>query len=121
MNKRSAYKRIVSKYGLQDKYLIDSKGHVVRERANGEYVEMKPFITKDGYVEYVLRKKSKEQQHVQCQILVIATFKGYPKDKAKTQVNHDDLDRTNNNISNLGWVTPAENVQHSYNNRKDDS
>eukprot|EP00746_Dinoflagellata_sp_MGD_P110284 gnl/MRDRNA2_/MRDRNA2_47353_c0_seq1.p1 gnl/MRDRNA2_/MRDRNA2_47353_c0~~gnl/MRDRNA2_/MRDRNA2_47353_c0_seq1.p1 ORF type:complete len:180 (-),score=10.15 gnl/MRDRNA2_/MRDRNA2_47353_c0_seq1:446-961(-) len=32
------------------------------------------------------------------------------------QVNHLDLDRSNNAVSNLQWVTPAENVHHSFEN-----
>lgn len=32
----------------------------------------------------------------------------------RTCVNHKDSDRTNNNVNNLEWVTPRENVLHSY-------
>jgi hypothetical protein len=36
--------------------------------------------------------------------------------KNQIQVNHKDMNRLNNNVSNLEWVTPSENTQHSVDN-----
>lgn len=46
--------------------------------------------------------------------LVMATFHGEPPSPKHTQVNHQDGDRSNNAACNLEYVTPAENVIHSY-------
>ena len=44
--------------------------------------------------------------------LVASTF--IPNtDKKKTEVNHKDFDKSNNRVSNLEWVTKAENVDHA--------
>lgn len=108
------YKKVVSKYSLKDYYYIDKKGQVYRKRRNGEFVKMKPFTTKDGYIEYVLTKTDGSKQHVQGQILSMATHNGYPKDKSKTQVNHKKGKRDDNRPSQLEWMTPSENIKHSF-------
>ena len=46
--------------------------------------------------------------------LVAATFSGPPPDPDCWQVNHLDGDRQNNRMTNLQYVTPAENQRHSW-------
>ena len=105
---------IVSKYGLKE-YFIDKSGNVSRYSTRQEkYIPMLPFTTKDGYTEYVLTKTNGKKQHVQAQILCLATYKGYPKDASKSQVNHRNGKRGDNRIINLEWVSPSENIKHSF-------
>ena len=45
--------------------------------------------------------------------LVAYSFLGPPPTPAHTQINHKDLDRSNNRVDNLEYVTPAQNAAHS--------
>lgn len=50
--------------------------------------------------------------------LVARAFLGPPPDELTQVVNHKDWNPSNNHASNLEYVTPAQNVQHSYSNPK---
>lgn len=43
-----------------------------------------------------------------------------PPDNARREVNHIDLDKTNNHASNLEWVTRSDNFEHAYRNGRTD-
>jgi len=116
---KSKLKELKVKHDIKkSRYWVSDLGIVFYKNAKGILVKMKPFITKDGYVEYVLTKTDGSKQHLQAQIIVLSTFKGLPKDKRKTQVNHRDHNRKNNYPNNLEWVTPKQNIIASFNNGK---
>lgn len=64
-----------------------------------------------GYLKVGLNKNGK--QKVFCiHTLVARAF--IPNPENKSQVNHKDGNKTNNNINNLEWVTQQENLAHAF-------
>lgn len=102
-------------YDLPERYIIDINGQVyVLSRKHKGYVAMKPFVTKDGYVEYVLTDTLGVKRHLQGHRLCLIAFEGLSPDEKKIHANHKDGVRDNNNIDNLEWNTVSENAIHSY-------
>ena len=90
------------------RYLICNKGFVFNEDINGI---QSPCISNTGYIRATMchnGKRYKENIHR----LVAKYFIDNPNDLP--QVNHIDGNKHNNDVSNLEWVTPRENVIHSY-------
>jgi len=106
-------------YNLKPIYYADTNGIVYKiakgaSKANNTnlYIKLSPFITRDGYVEYVLTRNDGKKQHLQGQRITAMLY--IPNPENKCCVNHIDGDRTHNAKSNLEWMTVAENNQHSY-------
>ena len=88
--------RMVSSYGrMQFKNGRVSLGH----------------LTKQGYYVTTLASKS-----MYVHRLVASAFLGLPPTLQHIHVNHKDYDKGNNSVENLEYITPAENVRHSYAN-----
>ena len=87
---------------------------------NGTIKEKDDFyIDKDGYYRFSYRTLDGKNSFEPVHRLVAKLF--IPNDNPKKfQVNHIDSNRYNNRVDNLEWVTPKENVYHSfmYGNRK---
>lgn len=75
---------------------------------------MNGSITFNGYVRVGLSKNGKVTK-IRIHRLVAETF--IPNPNNLKQINHIDGDKTNNNINNLEWVTPSENIKHAYRNK----
>lgn len=70
-------------------------------------------IDKDGYYRISYRTIDGNSTYEPVHRLVARVF--IPnKNKKRTQVNHIDSNRLNNRVDNLEWVTPKENVYHSF-------
>jgi hypothetical protein len=72
-----------------------------------------PTPNETGYLRVRLSFKNKSTTH-RVHRLVAKNFVANPNNYS--EVNHEDLDKTNNHYSNLTWVTRQENVQHALKN-----
>lgn len=103
-------------YKFDKRYVADNQGKVYRIRtasANKLYVaEMRPYINRDHYVEFVLTDKTGKKQHIQGQRIVAGLYLKNPK--KLSDVNHKDGDRQNNKVENLEWMSHLDNVRHSF-------
>lgn len=73
----------------------------------------KLLISKESYIRISLCKNGKQKKYC-VHRLVAETF--ILNSNNKTQVNHKDCNKHNNNAKNLEWCTPKENVTHAINN-----
>lgn len=72
------------------------------------------YTERTGY-KFVFLQKNKTRKLCYIQGLVAKTYLGDFSEKG-LQVNHIDGDKQNNNLKNLEWVTPSENIKHSFKN-----
>lgn len=75
-------------------------------------VQSKFFLDKDGYCHCSVKLPNGEYTQQPVHRLVAKAF--IPNPDNKPCVNHKDNNRTNNRAENLEWVTPMENVRHSF-------
>lgn len=94
------------------KYYISPQGNVKSVCiATGIERPIKLLTDKDGYHYMIVKKKAYRVNRLVAQAYI-------PNVNNKPFVNHIDLNRINNNVDNLEWVTHRENIQHSYKHRK---
>lgn len=72
--------------------------------------KLKPEETKKGYLRVDLYDENGKRKHFKVHRLVAQAFIENPD--GKPQVNHKDGNKHNNSVTNLEWVTDAENKDH---------
>ncbi|WP_242227195.1 NUMOD4 domain-containing protein [Bacillus cereus group sp. BfR-BA-01315] len=94
--------------GYEGYYQVSNTGKIKNKR-NSRI--RKNCLTKYGYLNVQLLISGKDKTF-QVHRLVAQAF--IPNPNNKTQVNHIDGNKLNNNIDNLEWVTPKENMKHAW-------
>ncbi len=93
-----------------EEYQIDTNGIVYSKKGK----PLKYSKNKKGYCHIIICKNGKTTGH-SIHKLVAEQFIKNDDIKNKTQVNHIDGNKENNNVNNLEWVTPKENIYHRIN------
>lgn len=88
-----------------EKYSIDEYGNVYSKNK-----QLKSNIDKRGYLRVWLYK-NKIRKEMPIHRAVAISFLGY---KENLTVNHKDGNKLNNHISNLEWISNADNIRHSF-------
>lgn len=102
--------------GYEGLYQVSDQGNVkslARKRTGKPWYKeriLKPLDRK-GYLAVSLYADGKCKLYSVHRLVADAFV---PNKEGKQQINHKDGDKTNNKMSNLEWVTPSENILHSF-------
>lgn len=94
------------------RYEVSNEGRVVNRLTD---LILNPSVTRKGYLTVNLSSNT-ERRAVKIHRLVYGSFNSI--DLTGLEINHKDLDKTNNDLSNLELVTSSENTIHALRNGK---
>lgn len=89
-------------------YEVSNLGNV-RRKATGKI--LKQERTWNHYLRVNLLREDGTRKHYKVHVLVAEAF--VPNPNGYTEVNHRDMDRTNNFYRNLGWTTTEDNRRYT--------
>lgn len=102
--------------GYEGRYQVSDNGRVkglpIDEKhcKRSEEIILKTFVCGAGYQEVLLYRNNQRKPKLVHRLVAEAFI---PNPDGKREVNHKDGNKHNNDASNLEWVTPSENQQHS--------
>lgn len=100
------------KFPENNDYMISNLGKVKSLKKGNELI-LKQRINKHGYLQLGLWKQNKMKSW-KVHVLVAICFLGHKPCGMKLVINHKDLNRLNNNVSNLEITTPRENSNRKH-------
>lgn len=96
-------------------YYITEDGQVWSEKS---HKFLSQSIGRGGYYRVSIKDENGNKLSANIHRLIAEAFIPNPDPGHKTQVNHIDENKLNNNINNLEWVTPKENANHATRNKR---
>lgn len=94
--------------GYEGLYQVSNFGNVKSLKRN---IVLKPEVLDKGYLRVGLNKNGSRKRFL-VHRLVLCTFDSY-KSYPEYEVNHKDLNTSNNKLENLEWCTPNQNRVHA--------
>lgn len=98
--------------GYEGIYEVSDQGRVRNVKRGGRLLSCVKVA--HGYLCVSLYKDGKQRMLLVHRLVALAFI---PNPENKEQVNHKDLDKTNNTVGNLEWVTRDENLKHAEEHR----
>ena len=102
--------------GYEGDYLISDLGRV-RSLRGGSPKDLRGKCNPKGYYSVGLKGEDDKVKYHRIHRLVAIHFIGEPDDYNRRSVNHKNMDKSDNRLINLEWVTHSENQCHQYLNR----
>lgn len=96
-------------------YFVTRDGRVFSSAKAGQFTLRRLYVNNLGYHKVGLRDGDGKMRLMSVHRLVALTF--VPNPENKPEVNHRDLDKLNNRMENLEWMTHRENLTHARENR----
>ena len=94
-------------------YAVSNLGNI-KNTKSGQVLG--PGVSGNGYKQVSLKMKASNKFEKRYVHRLVATY-WIPNPENKREVNHKNLDRTDNRVENLEWITSSENQKHKYETR----